>query len=273
MSDLRQFGNPDDLPNPYGMAFDVDHLIRRLGESGLPLPPPRPVYPQHTTLGSQIGRWYERAGGLNKAIGAAQDSMRHRDQGVLADDRWPRWRPDAVTSRPAASVTYGDTGKYPPDWEGAYNPRSKGVWVRAQGDQSTLEHELSHAAFMPGSGPNYFKGVDPANSYFGYLNEPAETDVRLAEAKRRYAHATGKLVTTPAEAAVAWEWYLDAVGDAKRAGRLGRPSLVPDGFIGPDAPSHGAQMYDDQWNDEEYMRAMHRMPELVESRIRRLARS
>jgi len=67
----------------------------------------------------------------------------------------------------------------------------------------TLPHEMTHAYSFP---------EDVASSQqqhqLPYNEQPLELDARFAHIKREYYQNTGKLITEPAEAGKAWDWYL-----------------------------------------------------------------
>ena len=124
--------------------------------SGEPLP--------RRSLGSQISRWYDRAGGLDRAIEAAQEAQQSRNPGVLDGNTWLKWKPDdvkklevpvrLVKNMQSSQVSGGNvtTG-------GNYNINERVVRLVAnppkEEAQGILEHELSHAAYL--SGPDAFK--------------------------------------------------------------------------------------------------------------------
>lgn len=64
-----------------------------------------------------------------------------------------------------------------------------------------------------------------------YAMQRAELDPRIAEVRRRYAFHTGRDVTTPQQAADAWEWYKANRGRFEDlAASTERPSMVPSQF-------------------------------------------
>lgn len=196
------------------------------------------------TLGSQIGRWYENAGGLNKAVSSAQTAQQNRDPAVLNDNTWTKWQPeDALTKQ---TPVYRKP--LSPETGGYFRPATGNITLNSDTtpsyQQGTLEHELSHAAFARDSStmlrmqaatrkPSAADWLDwttygitpnkkwstpqlaentPHKPYGNaqhteYLLNPAEVDVRLAEIKRIYAQQTGKLVETPQQAHEAMNWY------------------------------------------------------------------
>ena len=300
---------------------------------------------QRTTLGSQIGRWYQNAGGLNNAINKAQTAQQNRDTTVLDPKLWSSWRPEAVTrhrqpvitsqslldnhnnNKPAAGALTAaafqtpampETETYTPttkSWFGATKPQ-KPVQQKYVSEpsvvmpsppsnkvmsQSLLEHELSHGAFPAGGEQdrdmaNAFLAAGPARNpgQFGpdyekmqreqygdevnYLSDPAEVDVRLAEIKRRYAHHTGNLVETPAQAQDAWDWwrqnralmgmnrmdenaYNQDQTQLKQIAPENRPAYTP-----PDVPTLRTDQFEDYYDrlpDDQKQKLFHRMPELV----------
>ena len=141
------------------------------------------------------------------------------------------WSPaDAAQGHQSALVQVRPQLGYQQDANGKWNEVPK---TDAQGNfiplQATLEHELSHNSYIrdkdtrdaqraaqnnptENTAPDYRPNLGPESlandeGTRKYLLNPAETDVRLAEIKRRYAHHTGKLVETPAQAHEAWNWW------------------------------------------------------------------
>lgn len=101
--------------------------------------------------------------------------------------------------------------------------------------------------------PDLAQQAAPTNSedaeYNKYLLNPAETDVRLAEIKRQYAHQTGTLVETPEQAQDAWKWY-----------QQNQDKLSPDMTLEPEQ----FELYD-SLPEEQKTQLFHRMPELVQN--------
>lgn len=269
--------------HPRDAARENDLPVRRAPEEAPPLTQPSVIggllgYKPTSTLGAQIGRWYDNAGGLKKAISAAQESQATRDTSVLGDAMWPKWKPEDVTSR-TATVEMSDrlpsrnTGEWSTD--GA-------VYLAKGGDkelQSTLEHELSHNAYVRDR-PT-FRGQSSAASAGGsawsvperhgfehdpgfasYLMSPAETDVRLAEVKRHYAHHTGRLVDSPAEAQKAWDWY-------RSYNRNFQPGVNPEIERPGEEPTMTTRQFEfyDSLPDDAKKQMLHRMPELVKGGV------
>ena len=227
-----------------------------------------------TTLGAQIERWYENAGGLGKAIDAAQASQAQRDAGVLNDKMWPKWKPSDVTER-TPPIQYSD--HLPADTNGFWT-HSGQVWL-ANGNtlhhQATLEHELGHNAISRDrdtiTGQRASVKDSPASwtapqshnfgddgQYAAYLMGPHETDVRLAEVKRHYAHHTGRLVDSPEEAKKAWDWY--------RENNLMFSPTVNSNVERPgESPTMGHEQFKfyDSLPADAKKQMWHRMPELV----------
>ena len=247
-------------------------------------------YKPTATLGSQIGRWYQNTGGLDNAIAGAQQSQQNRDPAVLNTNTWPQWKPEDVTQRsiPIETENLSHFGHYAPD--------SQTVSLDddlASGDyQPTLEHELSHAAYLPDNSTavrqristgeirapaDLFAQPDPnwqtaalastrqvapnvrekirntdAIERNKYKLDPAEVDVRLAEIKRRYAHHTGQLVSTPEDAEKAWSWWRE--NQSKLPLEEGHPTTERGDF----------KTYDGL-PDAQKQQLFHRMPELVQN--------
>lgn len=301
---------------------------------------------QRTTLGAQIGRWYQNAGGLNNAINKAQTAQQNRDTTVLDPKLWSSWRPEAVTqqrqpvitsqslldnrnnNKPAAGALTAaafqtpampETETYTPttkSWFGATKPQ-KPVQQKYVSEpavvmpsppsnkvmsQSLLEHELSHGAFPAAGeqdrdmasafltagparnpeqfGPDYEKQQrEQYSNQINYLSEPAEVDVRLAEIKRRYAHHTGNLVETPAQAQNAWDWWRqnralmgmnrvdeDAYNQDETQLKQIAPENIP-AYTPSDLPTLNTGQFEDYYDrlpDDQKQKLFHRMPELVQ---------
>lgn len=244
-----------------------------------------------TTLGAQIERWYENAGGLDKAVNAAQESQKSRDPKVLDGLLWPKWQPGDVTERrPPVRIS-------PPQEDdvngarGTWDSGTNEVWVKDDGPhrQSTLEHELSHSAYMRNArtlstsqkaaadkvgGWSTDHGEGKEAQYMQYLTDPTEVDVRLAEIKRHYAHHTGKLVDSPEEAQKAWKWW-------ESYSRNFTPEANEDRRIKTERPEDTPTLHPwdfqrlDALPEKMKTQMMNRMPELVRSgdRIRELRRA
>lgn len=150
------------------------------------------------------------------------------------------------------------------------------ISVRPDSDDGTLEGEASDLP-IPG------RPVEDRN-FRDYLNRPTEADVRLAEIKREYAHATGVLVRTPEDADAAMNWYHDNAELIKQ-GRGNRPSNTGAERTLPGSLREGAGVdpeyyeYSHPINQQKYkqdpekfdrdtkvyQQYMRRMPELVRS--------
>ena len=213
------------------------------------------------TAGSQIGRWYKKAGGLDRAIEGAQQAMDGRDFRVLDSGMWPTWQPEDVTqSRPA----YYRRDMDQPGVLGWWDPRDLGIRMAPDANQAALEHELTHHYLLRSLDND--RAVDAATAASerwpsiplkAYLTEPPEVDARIAEIKRRYAHFTGRLVNTPEEAKEAWEWWRENQhkfheGKSQQY-QDNKPSLTPKTF----------EFYDSLPGVMKEQ-IFHRMPELVQ---------
>lgn len=175
--------------------------------------------PSTQSLAEDISRWYENAGGLERAIGLAQDAG-------------ASWKPEAIYAKRPAVFEKTENGRYRSGEDntmGSYDPTTGKVRLspkfqeseqshKGSGRQAILEHERSHGAL----------GVEPLATdkpmaeaggwwqtpgYGNYILTPSEMTVRLAQIKRRYANATGKIVDSPEEAEKALYWYMDNAPD------------------------------------------------------------
>lgn len=193
-------------------------------------------YKPETTLGAQVGRWYGNAGGLDNAINKAQQAQQNRNPTVLQNAVWPTWKPEDVTQRtvpittinPGPAVNYRGlwdpegTGWLPSNTFGSQFTNSPRVEMRSDANAATLEHELTHNTLLrddktwravANAGYRWPRtprsAIPPGmrDEHVEYITQPLEIDPRLAEVKRRYAHHTGNLVTTPPEAEQAWNWW------------------------------------------------------------------
>jgi hypothetical protein len=286
MSDVLRPRRPQPLPDPSFLSDPFDHIANVSPAAPAPAPPLQPAsagawagYGPTTTLGAQIGRWYDNAGGLDAAISGAQEAQKNRDPRVLDGLLWPKWKPGDVTKRMPQAVNRVaglDNGT-----NGQWHAGTTEILLRAGEDPATgeplvgqgaLEHELSHNAFSRNADTTRQQRdplradardwiVPHGDDYKAYLLSPPEVDVRLAEIKRHYAHHTGRLVDSPEEAQKAWEWWrwnqLNFMpGFDEQIERPGdNPTLDPEDFYWYD--SQPPQM-------KEQM--LHRMPELVSSR-------
>lgn len=264
---------------------------------GLPPDPPPPLDPSlvaggppTTTLGKQVARWYENAGGIDEAVARAQEAQRNRDPKVLDSLLWPQWKESSVTQIPVlvdevpglSNGGRGNGGTTGQIW-GEYDfDGSVSINTNSPHRQSTLEHELGHASYS--GTPRLRRGIEQGmrerrwgdswadTTFQHYWSDPGEVDVRLAEIKRRYAQHTGKLVTTPEDAREAWDWWRKHEGkfrpeyNATLKAPIERPEDTP--TLTPRA----FEFYDTRLPDDVKEQLMHRMPELVrtEDRIRRL---
>lgn len=256
------------LPSGAGMDYESKLARVRAAQRQIAMPPAPNVY--GTTLGSQIARWYERTpGGLAGAVDAAQQAMGSRDRGILPNHKWTRWSPQDVLDKRATLDVYPRPGA---PYLGQYDPMKGEVYAdpRSEKFQTTLEHELSHHAYAdsdqtyasPSSYDGYPSAMNSEQDFVAYVLTPVETDVRLAEVKRRYAHATGRLVTTPEEAQRAWDWFMRTSGEQQKQY-----------YSGPNESSSGLYEMELNWTPEQRKQAMHRMPELVASPVSGLLRS
>lgn len=217
----------------------------------LPQPTPPPANPPpigpNTTLGTQISRWYQNTGGLDRAIAGAQAAQARRDTSVLNNKVWPTWTPDQVTQSAPPISMMSEFEQNISDNDGYWSPVFNEIKIDPTADpnerNALVEHELTHPALLqnlqtsrdtrsqPEWNPAELAQIKPGYpspgtaEYKQYLAHPTEIDVRLAEIKRRYAHYTGELVETPEQAEQAWNWW-------KRNQRRFRGPLVeyaPDG--------------------------------------------
>ena len=204
-------------------------------------PPPHnvPLDQTSATPAEHIGRWYNKIpGGLQTATTQAQQAMKQNTQsGTINRTTFPEWNTANLNHPFPIEHTHleaGTGGEYSP-----YNANIKLNIGNPIKQQAIKEHELSHGMFMKGDewegrpDEDVFRrndvvdSTDPEsggsvqlnehynlglldnnpNRYQKYVLTPPESDVRLAEIKRRYAHDTGKLVTTPEEARDAFEHF------------------------------------------------------------------
>ena len=281
------------------MSDEQAERIRSLAAWAKELPPSPPLpNADARSLAGNVGRWYSRAGGVDKAVLAAQQAMRNRDESVLPLDRWPVWGREAVYA-PVKEERFVEKPEQPARGRMSVDRYADGrikpvisVSPDAPSRQATKEHELTHAVSLShGELPTYRKQSESAlagseeqapGTYIdrnewraGYLTRPIESDARLAEVKRRYAYYTGNLVTTPQEAVAAWEWYkqheglFDADENAAAAAEK-QPTVTPQ-VDAPTLKPMDTEFYD-SLPDSEKQKLFHRMPELVnrEDRIRNL---
>lgn len=234
------------------------------------------------SLGDQIGRWYENAGGLDKAVDSAQQSMANRDPKVLDGLLWPKWEKKGLdekfpVSRERDQRIPNANGTF--DWSDRRIRLSPGV----QNHQAVLEHEGSHGLFMPGNSGAKQRAaaadrdrwdVPHGDKHTAYLMDPAEVDVRLAEIKRRYAHHTGRLVDSPEEAQKAFDWWKTYNLNFSPEINEGREKPIERPSDGPTTSRRATDTYD-QLPEPMKQQLLHRMPEVVKSedRIRELRRA
>ena len=243
-------------------------------------------YKPTTSLGEQVGRYYKNAGGLDKAVDAAQEAQENRDPKVLDGLLWPKWGRGQMSMQVPVEV-----GSRDDEWKDSnglhwlHPDNSHSIWLNKDGThkQSTLEHEASHAAYLPTydaldsqikasadsqAWPRPHRGDDgyvgsSMQNFRHYLTDPAEVDVRLAEVKRRYAHHTGNLVQTPEEARKAWDWWRSYSRNLDRPMNEGSKSP----FERPDEePTMSREQFDfyDDLPPQMKQQMLHRMPELVD---------
>jgi hypothetical protein len=212
-----------------------------------------PTGPNTNTLREDISRWYEPAGGIDKAVAAAQQAMQKTDAPFQPWDvkDLDRKIPMEFTEMPA-----GSNGRYMPDRKVVQVNRDEPP------SQYTLEHERSHSVF----GPDQYQspGISDTGTRFlgkrntAYITQPGEIDVRLANIKRHYAYNTGKIVTTPQEAEEALKWWGRNSDDfEKEVPEAERPAYLP-------KKEAGTYLL---LPDEQKMKVLRRMPELVNSNL------
>jgi hypothetical protein len=108
-------------------------------------------YQPSFSLGDQVGRWYERAGGLDNAASSAQKAMENRDPKVLDGLLWPKWDTGGLKERLPVSDVHRDGDTTP---NGTFFPSDRSVFLKpgVENHQAVLEHEGSHALFLPQGG-------------------------------------------------------------------------------------------------------------------------
>lgn len=154
-----------------------------------------------------LARHYTRVpGGILNALAEAAAYEDNPDWGVQLREE------DYLADTPVSVADIDNLGEYVPSERRAYllsdliNPRP------------IAEHEATHAGLLR-SRPRFVVNgqatplVDSPEDHIRYLMQPAEIDVRLAEAKRLYARVMGKLVTDEQTAREAWELYKRAYED------------------------------------------------------------
>jgi hypothetical protein len=216
--------------------------------------PPAPAWgdrgPRTKTLRGDIARWYENVpGGLDAAVAQAQAAVR--------ENGGRPWNPAMLDEPSPAVFKELDRGL------GYHNPRTDELALtrRFLSDpyqrQTVLEHERSHrlygepmddASVLPGE-------AQWLNSESGaqYVTKPSEIEVRVADMKRKYAHATGRLVDSPEEARRAIIWYGKNFEDMPTEG--------------PDASKSGKNIAREYLSlpEEERERLFRRMMEVVQA--------
>lgn len=222
--------------------------------------PKPPEWAESKSLADDISRWYEKAGGLDTAIDLAQQAgARWRPEDIYKD------RP--VTFEDSENVRY-QSGKKPV--RGSYDPATGTVRMAPEyrtdvyggsksGRQAVLEHERSHGALgVPTRDDPVAQagGAFESPGFGNYVLTPSEMAVRLAQIKRRYAHATGQIVDTPEKAQEALYWYFD------------NATREPAG-ADYDSTGHGT-VIEYLHNPEVKKKAMEMMPKLVDNLIMRL---
>lgn len=225
------------------------------------------------SLGDQIGRWYENAGGLDRAVDSAQQSMANRDPKVLDGLLWPKWEKKGLDEKFPVSDTGGS-----PRSNGTFFPYSRNIYLKpgVKNSQAVLEHEGSHGLFLPGrsvdaqmeASKNSDRWDIPhGDDHTAYLTDPAEVDVRLAEIKRRYAHHTGRLVDSPEEAKKAFEWWKTYKMNFSPSLNEDRATPIERPADGPTTSDRATETYD-KFPEQMKQQLFHRMPELVKSEDR-----
>ena len=217
--------------------------------------PPTPAWgeggPTTKTLREDISRWYEPAGGIDKAVDAAQVAMQQ------TDFPFKPWDPRMLDAQVPVVMAPLDS-----DINGMYTPALRRITFNNDQipTQNSLEHERSHSVF----GPDQISGppLDDEGSKYAsqratsYLTRPTEIDVRLANIKRHYAYNTGKIVTTPEEAVEAIKWWGRNSDDFMQQ--------APEREIPAYKPRQEAGTYL-LLPEEEKQKVFRRMPELVNS--------
>lgn len=225
--------------------------------------PPTPAWgpsgPKTKTLRDDIARWYEPAGGIDKAIASARQAMEQVDAPFLPWDTRGVDRPIPAVSMDLPVQAW--TGATKPSL-GQYDERTGRVLLNStlsKYKQNTLEHERSHGVFgVNGTGQGIsseqtrFLGSAPTN----YITAPDEIDVRLANIKRQYAYNTGRIVDTPEEAERAIKWWGRNSDDYQ--------------LEAPEAEQHPYQPKSEAGTylllpEEQKQKVLRRMPELVNS--------
>lgn len=170
--------------------------------------PPAPAWgdrgPRTKTLREDIARWYENVpGGLDEAVYQAQAAVR--------SNGGRGWNPADLDAPSPVVLKELDRGL------GYHNPVTDELALTSKflsapfQRQLVLEHERSHRLYgEPPDDSTVLPGkAQWLNSESGaqYVTKPSEIEVRVADMKRKYAHATGRLVDSPEEARRAIMWY------------------------------------------------------------------
>ena len=184
---------------------------------------------------SQWSRWYDNAGGFDKAVKMAQARIASDP-----DPEFHSWKPSDLdkefpvvfnkqrTKDVQGSFKYrgiGTDGKMSdgsPVPEGTV-PKDKPFiemstkYLKAPhaGAQETLDHELGHGVYSPvdkGGLSRLADSPDPTSqtlNWDNYALQKGEIDTRLAVIKRLYAWNKGIIVDTPEQARDALHWYIE----------------------------------------------------------------
>jgi hypothetical protein len=217
--------------------------------------PPTPKWgphgPRTKTLREDISRWYEPAGGIDRAIAGAQQSMQQTE---LPFKPWDVSDLDAQVPVERVSMPYSRQGEYDPGRRKIVLNSDKPP------SQYTLEHERSHSVFGPSDWQT--PGVSADETRFAdsgstnYITSPSEIDVRLANIKRHYAYNTGRIVNTPEEAERAIKWWGRNSDDFQdEVPAMERPGWKP-------KTEAGTYLL---LPEEQKQKVLRRMPELVNS--------
>lgn len=189
---------------------------------------------------SEWSRWYENAGGFDKAVEMAQARIASDP-----DPEFHSWDPSALdrsfpvvfnapeTKTPGFGITQGSyryrglgtdgrmsDGVAPPE---GMQPKDRPFielhpkYTKAPyaGAQETLDHELGHGVYSPVSDGGHDQiaespGDNPAyRKWENYVLTKGEIDTRLAGIKRMYAWHKGIIVDTPEQARDALQWYIN----------------------------------------------------------------
>lgn len=241
----------------------------------------RPSFHAQTDLASNVGRWYENAGGYPAAEAAAMQAQHNNTMRPPTGDwrkTWPSFSAKSL-HKPVDVYVQGQEGV--PASNGVSVNGADTIWLDAPGvsavnkaaptqlPQNTLEHELSHASYgvnslEPFPLPQETKSNPPigySDKYVDYTLIPAEIDVRLAEIKRRFAHETGTLVETPQQAEQAWDWWFNGQDGGPSGAALEKQRTPHDRAT----LLHGGNEFYKDIPKEQIRQWFHRMPELVQN--------